>query len=124
MPIAYRRLAQPKPVKAKTLKRKRQHLERMLKTAIRAACVERDGYCRYRGVTNGIGFCDGPSEWAHLGDKRRARTRGLSSEQRHTTAGSLMLCRRHHRLYDTHRLIIRAVTDAGADGLIVFEESA
>jgi hypothetical protein len=123
MPVAYRRLAQPKPVKAKTLKRKRQHLERMLKTAIRAACVERDGYCRY-GTALNYRPCDGPSEWAHLGDKRRSRTRGQSPELRHTTTGSVMLCRRHHQMYDLHWLTIRATTELGADGSLIFEESA
>jgi hypothetical protein len=57
-------------------------------------------------VLNEMSTCEGRSEWAHLGDQKRFKTRGKPPEERHTTAGSLMLCRFHHRAYDTGRLRI------------------
>jgi hypothetical protein len=53
-----------------------------------------------------VGLCDGVSEWAHLGDKKRFKTRGQAPEVRHTTAGSLMLCTKHHQDYDAGRMVI------------------
>jgi hypothetical protein len=67
--------------------------------------------------------CDGPSQWAHLGDKKRAKTRGMKPDARHTTEGSLMLCRRHHDRYDGRQmpsLRIKALTEHGADGPLEF----
>ena len=86
--------------------------------AVRAACVLRDGYCRALESCL-AGGCEGPSEWAHLGPWRRARTMGQAPELRHHTQGSLMLCAFHHRLYDAHRLQIDA-TVVGADGPLTF----
>lgn len=84
-------------------------------TLVRDACVDRDGYCRVMG----IGFCAGPSQWAHLGQMRRCHTRGLAPERRHTEAGSLMLCEYHHGQYDAHRLAIDPVDpDKGAIGYL------
>lgn len=65
-----------------------------------------------------FGQCDGPSEWAHFDALKRARTRGRPPEERHTTAGSLMLCRRHHDAYDDGDLLIDALTSDGCDGLL------
>ncbi len=81
--------------------------------AVRAICVERDGYCRLMGLTP----CDGPSEWCHLEEKKRARTRGMSPEKRHTQDFSMMACRKHHQMYDTGEIQI-AMTEKGADGPI------
>jgi hypothetical protein len=115
----------PRPEPRKRVKaRKQRHAARVVKS-IRAQCVERDGHCRAArdlGVTYGCDwflFCDGPSEWAHLGEKRRFKTRGQTPERRHTTAGSLMLCQHHHRAYDAARLVIEAGAD-GADGPLRF----
>jgi len=91
------------------VKRARDAAERAQKARIRARCVVRDGYCRYaRDVAGPATPCVGPSEWAHFDAHRRARTRGQVPEVRHTTAGSLMLCRGHHRAYDHGRLRITA----------------
>lgn len=65
-----------------------------------------------------IDLCDGPVEWAHLHSHRRSQTRGQAPELRHTTGRSLCLCRRHHRLYDAHRLLITALSRLGADGAL------
>lgn len=88
-------------------------MESKTQQAVRAAVVSRDGYCRYYKAQDWdtIVECDGPSEWAHLGDKKRARTRNMAPEVRHTTAGSLMLCRRHHQQYDSGEIVILG-TDA------------
>lgn len=94
---------------------------------VRGECVVRDGYCRIGRVSEpALGPCSGPSEWAHLGDKRRARTRGQEPEERHTTAGSLMACRAHHYAYDKGieadgtKLHIEERTPKGADGPLAF----
>jgi hypothetical protein len=96
---------------------------------VRAACVERDGHCRYwlerfvNPFMEDIADCDGPSQWAHFGEKVRAKTRNMKPEQRHTTWGSLMLCRLHHDQLDGRqhpRLKIEALTKFGADGPLAF----
>jgi hypothetical protein len=91
--------------------------------AVRQACVTRDGYCRFGPLQPDrlyrlVGSCDGPSEWAHMEEKRRSKTRGLPPEERHTVADSLMMCKRHHDAYDTHKFGIEALTSAGAEGLL------
>jgi hypothetical protein len=92
--------------------------------------VERDGDCR---------ICDweknpsdtheddlpmpdemsaGRSEWAHLERGKRARTRGMKPELRHSTYSSAMLCTFHHRLYDAGHLRIGIRSSLGANGLL------
>lgn len=85
--------------------------------ATRALTVNRDGYCRLRNL--GLGPCDGPSEWAHYGASRRFKTRGQAPEARHTTAGSLMLCRGHHARLDGRaepRVALEHLTERRCDG--------
>lgn len=102
----------PKGVTARyRAKRKRADDTERLK--VRADCVERDGYCRLMGLSP----CSGDSEHAHLEEWKRARTRGMKPEERHTKAGSAMFCHRHHALYDAGEIVI-AMTDKGADGPI------
>ena len=99
--LAIGALAKPEPRKRVKARRKRQ--EATVATGVRAQCVERDGYCLLRArVFGGFGRCLGPSEWAHIGTHRRAHTRGQAAARRHTTAGSGMLCQRHHAAYDAH----------------------
>lgn len=133
----------PKPSRTrKQLKAKRDREEAKVEKAVRAECVKRDGYCRY-GVLkigdvihpmramNAIGhlgaadvvlsaMCDGPSEWAHLEDTRRARTMKMRPELRHHTKGTMMLCRKHHAQYDARLIRLRFVSAAGADGPLEF----
>lgn len=96
--------------------------------SVRARCVERDGYCRMLTDSGAYSVgCAGPSEWAHLGDKKRFKTRGQPPEQRHTTAGSLMTCKRHHDAYDGRSvpgLDIIILTELGADGPLKFALAA
>ena len=84
------------------------------RTIIRAQCVACDGYCRFAERLTG---CSGRSEWMHLGDQKRARTRGMLPAFRHTMAGSMMGCHTHHGLYDAGVLRI-ALGPLGANGPI------
>jgi hypothetical protein len=106
----------PKPEPRKRVKgRKQRHAAKVVQS-VRQQVVERDGYCRAMPGTYPtfigdkgralVGLCDGVSEWAHLGDKKRFKTRGQAPEVRHTTAGSLMLCTKHHQDYDAGRMVI------------------
>ena len=102
------------PTRARVKGRKARR-ETSVKTAVRRACVERDGYCRL----SGFGLCEGPSEWMHLEAKKRARTRGQAPEERHTMDGSMMACRRHHHSYDAGEIELTLGPD-GADGPISY----
>jgi hypothetical protein len=103
------RCAPQKPAKG-TRKRQKalgKRQEAKVVKSVRAACVERDGYCLIASrvpfaVRVLLGACEGPSEWAHAEDKRRCFTRGQAPEVRHTSAGSCMLCHGHHVAYDAH----------------------
>ena len=113
----------PKPEPLARTKRRRQRQEVAIVKDVRAQCVARDGYCATwstGAVSSVCGPCSGRSEWAHFGAHTRAKTRGMAPERRHTTAGSFMLCARHHRDYDAHRLLIVALSDRGCDGPLVF----
>lgn len=121
----------PKPEPWDKVKARRKRQEAKVVKDVRQQCVDRDGYCRI--ANKDMGPCSGPSEWAHLGEKKRFKTRGQAPEVRHTTAGSLMACKAHHDAYDKgtgdDRLVIEALGYIGADGLlryrrhgIVYEE--
>jgi len=105
----------PKPEPRKRVKGRRRRAERKVIDRVRPAVVARDGYCRVANV-RAMGACRGASEWAHLGEKRRFRTRGLPPDERHTTADSVMFCDGHHDAYDDHAFEIEKLTTGGADG--------
>lgn len=125
---------QPKPAKTRRqLKARQDRQEAQIKRLVRAAVVVRDGTCRLlaaelSAVHDVVLYpnvdrhrCAGnPGEWAHFGDKRRSRTRGQAPEIRHTTAGSLMLCKTAHEAYEAGRLRITALTRNGCDGRLKF----
>ena len=97
----------------------RRRAEYPVARSVRAACVARDGHCVLANWPHSRTDCAGLSQWAHLGEQTRAKTRGMQPTERHTTAGSLMLCRLHHDCYDGRRkprLWIHLLTDAGANG--------
>lgn len=104
------------------LKAAKDRLEARVKKSVRAICVDRDGHCRA-----GLHVqtpCAGESQWAHMHEKRRSKTRGQAPEARHMTEWSLMLCRTHHDAYDGRtrpRLFITALTEHGADGMLAME---
>ncbi len=121
----------PKGPTRKAVKAKKGRLEKTMIALVRTACVLRDGHCRFtfagqtanqdrvvgqQVVCNGRG----QSEWAHFGRYKRARTRNERPQDRHQTAGSLMLCTAHHRAYDAGTLQITALTDRGCDGPLEF----
>lgn len=91
---------------------KRKRADDAVRLEVRAFCVDRDGYCKLAQV----GGCGGRSEHAHLGDKRRARTRGQAPDLRHTTEGSAIFCTTHHRAYDRGDLAISMFAELGANG--------
>ncbi len=97
---------------------KRRRAEHPVAKSVRAECVERDDYCRLMELSR----CEGPSEWAHLGANKRARTRGMAPELRHTKAGSFMACRRHHRRYDAGQIEIGVIPEHGANGPMRIQE--
>lgn len=114
----YETCGTPKGIPRRRLKARKDRAETVVKRRVRAVVADRDGYCRY-GKDYGPGHvCVGPSEWAHWGDRKRFKTRGMPPSERHTTAGSLMLCRSIHRAYDAGALAITADTDRGCDGLL------
>lgn len=100
--------------------------ERELIRRVREEVVERDGSCRVgKNLLAAMGRCWGPSEWAHFNQFKRFKTRNLPPEERHTAAGSLMLCRGHHASYDRRVLLwgnaftvltIEALTEALCNG--------
>jgi len=117
MPIDYSCLAIPKPPSRKTEKARKRKAERDVIAAVRAKVVARDGYCRVALLRAPLGPCAGESEWAHVVMKR-FKTRGMPSHVRHTTAGTAMLCRRHHRLYDEAHAFAFVLGVKGMDGVV------
>ena len=110
----------PKPEPCRRVKGRKARAAGRVVQSVRQQCVERDGHCRLsrwpsndRLFNNLTNTCVGRSEWAHLGEKRRFKTRGQAPEVRHSTAGSLMLCTKHHQDYDQGRLAIEG-NDANA----------
>lgn len=111
-------IAVPKPEPLKRVRGRKTRAESKVKKSVRAQCAERDGHCRMHDVR-----CQGPSQWAHLGDAKRFKTRRMDPTVRHTVEGSLMLCELHHDQYDGRRkprLHITPLSSAGANGALVF----
>jgi hypothetical protein len=70
-----------------------------------------------------LDYCGLRSQWAHLGDKKRFKTRGTGTSGRAATIpkSSVMLCERHHQMYDTeHTMTITPLSERGADGPLKF----
>lgn len=107
-------IAQPKPVPVKRIKGRKQRSESAVKQEVRALCVARDGDCRLEHA--GLGVCGGASEWSHLEEKKRAKTRGQDPTERHSTQWSAQLCTVHHRRYDAGEIAADFLTAQNADG--------
>lgn len=115
MPIDYSHSALPKPEPRRRTKGRQDRREAAVQKLVRAVCVERDGGCRLRLH----GACAGQLEFAHADSRRRSKTpKGLGATYRNDSAHALMLCTRHHRLYDTHLIDIEPLTDQGMNGVI------
>jgi len=122
--LALGALAKPDKGSRKREKARFKALASKQAQVVRAKCVERDGRCLLLtrmgsalGTRHGLlALCFGPSEWAHIGQHRRCHTRGMAAEKRHTTAGSGMMCQRHHAAYDAHEFDLEPLTADGMDG--------
>jgi len=113
-------LVQPKPETRKRQKARETREARAVVTKVRAACVERDGRCRVGSASTLLGPCGGESQWSHLEEKRRFKTRGQEPEVRHTVTDTAMMCTRHHDLYDDRKLTLAFLTKQRADGTMRF----
>lgn len=119
----------PKQEPRKRTKARARRVESLQAQKVRAQVFERDGDCRLNvpSLVDLFGACSGESEWAHLGDMRRFKTRGKAPAERHTTAGSLRLCSGHHAQYDGRarpRIGIQPASSDGADGRLGFFKGA
>lgn len=114
----YQHCGIPKHLPRRIVKGRKLRMATAVIRSVRAQCVDRDGDCRLSGASALVGPCEGVSEWAHLEQHRRFNTRGQAPERRHTTAGTAMLCTRHHRDYDAHSIGLHQTTSKGADGLL------
>lgn len=112
-------VAVPKPEPLKRVRGRKTRAESKVKKSVRAQVFERDGMCRANGLAQFYPCSTGAHEWAHLGESKRFRTRGMVPEKRHTTKASCRLCPAHHAQYDRRaapHLDLVPLTEAGADG--------
>lgn len=135
MAIAYRKLALPKPRrKQKPVKRLRaktrirpmsakRRAEQRIVAQVFKDIEPRDGDCRIRLLDYEsqqlAGPCSGPTDPMHLGEWRRAKTRRMAPEVRHTRKTILRGCRGHHRAYDGHRFDLAYTPASGAEGVLL-----
>ena len=103
--------ARKKPGPTAKYRAKRKRADDAYALVIRAVVDERDGYCRFIGLSP----CSGRSEWAHL--TKRSQTRGMAPEVRHQTATTVKACQGHHGLQEAGKLRV-VMTEKGADGPI------
>lgn len=109
-------VACPKGPKRSTIQERKARAEAARIQIVRPQCVDRDGFCRLSTVQALFGSCIGVSEWAHLWDKKRCFTRGMSPEQRHDAMWTAQFCTRHHTDEERKRIRLDALTQRGADG--------
>lgn len=112
----------------------RRRAELKVVQVVRPIVEARDGYCRWAGRAVQLGRCHGESQWAHAPWLTRAKTRRMDPTHRHTSAGSLMACQKHHDEMDGRALIrmsVEPLTPKGTDGPLrarrldmVYEEPA
>jgi hypothetical protein len=111
------RRSRPKPMSA--AKRKENRLVRQ----VFAEIEPRDGRCVIQRLDYEsqllAGPCSGPSDPMHLGEWRRAKTRRMAPEVRHTRQTILRGCRGHHRAYDGHDFDLAYERDKGAEGVLL-----
>lgn len=103
----------------KRLKSKKDRDEAKVKKAVRAECVERDGYCLVGKL--GVLGCKGRSTWAHLSGHRRSQTRGMPPTIRHNTMWTAMLCERHHSQEERNKFRVVYRTVEYANGPVTWE---
>ncbi len=121
-----------KPGPTAKARAKRKRADDAVAKAVRAACVERDVWCRVcfnerildvRTPGEAWLDCAGEPQWTHMHSRRRSQTRNQAADVRHDTKHSFMACQYHHDQYDGRtkpRLFVTALTKAGADGPLKF----
>lgn len=114
----------PKGPTARARARKKRRDEAVAET-VRALVEARDGHCKYGFDVHPANRsrCGADSQWAHFGERKRFKTRGMDPTYRHATTHSLMLCGPHHDAYDKGLLAITLVTEAGCDGPLEYRET-
>ena len=122
----YQPLEKPRTVKKIRTRPRRvsatQRKDLAYAASVRAAVLERDGFCRVGQLMSKASQkpCDGPLAWCHLQGHRRAQTRRMAPERRHSTAWTVMLCQFHADQEERRLLTYWALTDRGADGPMVW----
>jgi hypothetical protein len=127
-------LAQPRPEPQRRVKARSKREAAKIVRQVRAACVERDGRCRYANDVHAavltlpagavcITYCEGESEWAHLNEFARYKTRGQPPAARHHTHGTAIICKRHHAMLHDKKLTVSFLSDLGADGPLAWERT-
>lgn len=117
-------LRKPKGITARARARKKR-TDDAYALMIREQVFARDGMCRYGFDVSPAkrSSCLGPIEWAHFGEKKRFKTRGMAPAARHLMVASLALCAKHHDDYDDGRLDITARDpEAGCNGPLDYRE--
>ena len=111
-------------VTRKSVKAKKDRVEALRIKLVRALVEARDGYCRVaKDGGDWDDTCGGASQWCHFAEKKRARTRKMAPEFRHTTEHAFMACASHHEAYDSGELKITALTEGGCDGRLGYRPS-
>ncbi len=113
----------PKPEAREKTKARKDRGEAAVKKAVRAACERRDGHCLAKRA-GAKDACAGRSTWAHLAGNRRSQTRGMSPEQRHSTAHTAMLCVHHHAQEESGQARVVYLSKKGADGQVRWKAAA
>lgn len=98
------------------LRQSKADREQLIIKKVRAEVFDRDQGCRFPQEGRDDQPCYGPLEWAHLPEYRRSRTMGQDPMHRHTTSGTVCLCRLHHGLLDRNRMRVVVLSDEGANG--------
>jgi hypothetical protein len=118
---------QPKPTPRKRVNAKAKRVESTHAQQVRALVVERDGSCRLADPALWLifGACSGESEFAHMPERRRSKTRGMDPKIRHDKAHTLMLCTKHHAMADRRGprpwMQVQPASSRGAEGRLAFQ---
>jgi len=108
----------PKGDSARTTRLERRARETAAWTRVKAEVRRRDRICRYPDRTE----CAGRLEVAHLHERRRSKTTGKPPADRHDARWCLLLCAKHHRAYDEHRVdLVVMDRTVGAHGPVMWE---
>jgi hypothetical protein len=118
----------PKPRTVKKLRTKpramsaKRRKEQKIVAQVFKEIEPRDGRCRIARLASWdlsqwllVGACEGEPQPAHIGQWRRAFTRGWPPELRHNRRTIARICRGHHRRYDLHEYDVEYDATYGAE---------